>query len=115
VAAFVDYYRVLGVHRQAEPEVIDAAYRALVRRYHPDRNPGDRSAEERTRQIIEAHSILSDAGKRRTFDREWDARPSFGRSPSARPVTRRGRFICSEAYSVGRHRHRLDRVSISEA
>jgi DnaJ domain len=80
---------MLGIHRQAEPEVIDAAYRALARRYHPDRNPGDRSADERTRQIIEAYSVLSDAGKRRTYNREWDARhtprPPVTKQPPPRP------------------------------
>jgi hypothetical protein len=75
VAPFVDYYQILGVHRQAEPEVIDAAFRAMARRFHPDHNVGDRSASERTRQVIEAHAVLSDPEKRRVYNRDWDAQP----------------------------------------
>ena len=73
MAPFVDYYQILGVHRQAEPEVIDAAFRAMARRFHPDHNTGDRAASERTRQVIEAHAVLSDPEKRRAYNRDWDA------------------------------------------
>jgi DnaJ domain len=92
VAPFVDYYQILGVHRQAEPEVIDAAFRAMARRFHPDRNVGDRSASERTRQVIEAHAVLSDPEKRRAYNRDWDAQhlpppPVAKEPPSPRPTT----------------------------
>src|SRR5215203_358993 len=92
VAPFVDYYQILGVHRQAEPEVIDAAFRAMARRFHPDRNVGDRSASERTRRVIEAHAVLSDPEKRRAYNRDWDAQhpppPSVAKEPPApRPTT----------------------------
>src|SRR5215218_6904441 len=83
VAPFVDYYQILGVHRQAEPEVIDAAFRAMARRFHPDHNVGDRSASERTRQVIEAHAVLSDPEKRRVYNRGSDAQP-----PPSPPVVK---------------------------
>src|SRR5579885_553848 len=64
-----DYYEILGVKRDAKPEEIKKAYRRLARKYHPDVNPGDKSAEERFKQITEAHDILSDEKKRKIFDR----------------------------------------------
>jgi molecular chaperone DnaJ len=64
-----DYYKILGVKRDAKPEEIKKAYRRLARKFHPDVNPGDKSAEERFKQITEAHDILSDEKKRKVFDR----------------------------------------------
>jgi molecular chaperone DnaJ len=64
-----DYYEVLGVKRDAKPEEIKKAYRRLARKYHPDVNPGDKSAEERFKLTTEAHDILSDPKKRSVYDR----------------------------------------------
>src|SRR4051812_22420262 len=87
VAQFVDYYKMLAVHRYASPEVIDAAYRVLVRHHHPDLNPGDHAAGERTKQINEAYAVLSDPERRRIYNRQWDAQ----RRPSRRQPRRRRR------------------------
>jgi molecular chaperone DnaJ len=64
-----DYYKILGVGKNATDEEIKKAYRKLARQYHPDRNPGDKPAEEKFKQISQAHDILSDADKRKAYDR----------------------------------------------
>jgi molecular chaperone DnaJ len=63
-----DPYSTLGVDKKASAEEIKKAYRKLARQYHPDRNPGDASAEERFKEIQEANSILSDPEKRKAYD-----------------------------------------------
>ncbi len=64
-----DLYGVLGVEKKATPDEIKKAYRKLARRYHPDRNPGDKQAEERFKEISQAHDVLGDPAKRRAYDR----------------------------------------------
>ena len=63
-----DYYDTLGVARKAAADEIRKAYRKLARKYHPDLNPGDKSAEERFKNVQEAYDILSDAKKRQMYD-----------------------------------------------
>lgn len=87
MAAFTDHYRTLGVHRLAEQAVIEAAYRALARRYHPDLNPGDSAANARLRRINEAYIELSDPGRRGAYDLAWDAHHRRG-SASPKQQTR---------------------------
>src|SRR5437867_2644881 len=64
-----DFYKILGVKRDAKPEEIRKAYRRLARKYHPDVNPGNKSAEERFKKISEAYDVLSDPKKRPVYDR----------------------------------------------
>ena len=63
-----DYYQILGVSRGAAPADIKKAYRKLARKYHPDLNPGDKSAEARFKEIQEAYAVLSDPNKRAQYD-----------------------------------------------
>jgi curved DNA-binding protein CbpA len=75
-----DYYAILQVHLRAEPEVIEAAYRRLSRKYHPDVS-GEADAGQRMRELNEAFEVLSDPTRRRAYDRH---RPFEGRPASAR-------------------------------
>jgi molecular chaperone DnaJ len=63
-----DYYDVLGIDRNADDAAIKQAYRRLAIKYHPDRNPGDRQAVERMKELNEAYAVLSDPQKRRQYD-----------------------------------------------
>ena len=64
-----DYYEVLGVDRGADDATIKKAYRKLAMKYHPDRNPDNKEAEEKFKEIGEAYEVLSDADKRAAYDR----------------------------------------------
>ena len=64
-----DYYEVLGVSRTADDADVKSAYRKLALKYHPDRNPGDKTAEERFKEAAEAYSVLADPEKRSRYDR----------------------------------------------
>ncbi len=63
-----DYYKTLGVEKSADAEAIKKAYRKLALKYHPDRNPGNREAEEKFKKISEAYAVLSDPEKRKQYE-----------------------------------------------
>lgn len=78
-----DYYETLGVSRTASEDEIKKAYRKLARQYHPDRNPGDKQAEARFKEVQDAYDVLSDKTKREQFDRfgHVGPGPNFGGGP----------------------------------
>jgi curved DNA-binding protein len=65
---FKDYYKILGVEKNATKDDIKKAYRRLAKKYHPDKNPGDKASEEKFKEVTEANEVLSDTEKRKKYD-----------------------------------------------
>lgn len=77
---YIDYYKILGVSKDADKEKVRKAYRKLARKYHPDLNPGDAEAEKKFKQANEAYEVLSDPEKRKKYDKygkDWEHAEAF--------------------------------------
>lgn len=77
---YIDYYKVLGLNKNASPADIKKAYRKLARKYHPDINPNDKEAEKKFKEINEANEVLSDPDKRKKYDQygaDWKHADQF--------------------------------------
>jgi curved DNA-binding protein len=70
---YKDYYKILGVERNASEDVIKRAYRKLAKQFHPDKNPGNKQAEEKFKEINEAYEVLSDPAKRSRYEQLGDS------------------------------------------
>jgi len=81
---YKDYYKILGVERKASADEIRSAYRKLAMKYHPDKNPGDKKAEDKFKEINEAYQVLSDDQKRAHYDRLGSAYSNY-RTTGGRP------------------------------
>lgn len=77
----IDYYKLLNVSRDATAEEIKKAYRKMAVKYHPDKNPGDKAAEEKFKEVSEAYEVLKDPKKRESYDRFGHAAFQQGRAP----------------------------------
>ena len=78
-----DYYKLLEVSRNASPEEIQKAYRRLARKYHPDLNPDDKSAQQRFKDVQNAYDVLNDPEKRRLYDQLGPDFERMGGNPFA--------------------------------
>lgn len=85
-----DYYQILGVDRAASPEQLKKAYRKLAMKFHPDRNPGDKAAEDSFKEVNEAYAVLSDPEKRKQYD--MFGAEGFGRRFSQEEIFRNADF-----------------------
>jgi curved DNA-binding protein len=84
---FIDYYKILGVEKNATQEEIKKAYRKLARKYHPDLNPNDKNAKTNFQQINEANEVLSDSEKRKKYDQygeNWQQAEQFEKTGQSR-------------------------------
>jgi len=85
--AFIDYYKILGLNKNASQEDIKKAYRKLARKYHPDLNPNDKEANKKFQQINEANEVLSDPANRKKYDQygeNWQHAEQFEKAQQAR-------------------------------
>lgn len=76
--SFMDYYKILGVPRDADEEQIKRAYRKKAKQYHPDLNPGNAEAEAKFKNVVEAYEVLGNAEKRRQYDAKQEKAAGFG-------------------------------------
>jgi molecular chaperone DnaJ len=73
-----DYYKILGIEKDATPDEIKKAYRKMAMKYHPDRNNGSSESESKFKEAAEAYDTLSNPEKRSNYDRFGTSNPSFG-------------------------------------
>ena len=101
---FIDYYKVLGITKNATAEQINKAYRKLARKYHPDLNPDDKEAEKKFKQVNEANEVLSDPQKRKKYDeygKDWQHAEEFERQKKARQKSPFGSYTYSGGQANG--------------
>ena len=103
-----DLYAVLGVTKTASADEIKKAYRTLAFKYHPDRNAGDKSAEEKFKQVNAAYSVLGDEDKRRQYDMYGSSSSSYGSSSTTGSQTHGSWNSYGTGSSYGGYNHGPD-------
>lgn len=101
---FIDYYKVLGLTKEASEKDIKKAYRKFARKYHPDLNPNDKEAEKKFKQINEANEVLGDAEKRKKYDqygKDWEHAEAFEKAKKERSQSSPFGGGGSQGYSYG--------------
>lgn len=106
---FIDYYKILGINKDASQDEIKAAYRKLARKHHPDLNPNDKEAHKRFQQVNEANEVLSDPEKRKKYDqygKDWQHAEAFEKANAdsgrrSRRGTGRGSSPFEESFGGG--------------
>src|SRR5574344_411813 len=100
-----DYYEVLGVDKNASEDEIKKAYRKIAIKYHPDKNPGDKSAEEKFKEAAEAYDVLHDAQKRQQYDQFGFNAPGGGGTGGFGGFGGSMNMDDLEVEAAGRHAH----------
>ncbi|MBA3648062.1 MAG: J domain-containing protein [Chitinophagales bacterium] len=103
--AFIDYYKTLGVDKNAKPEEIKSAYRKLARKFHPDLNADNKDAKKKFQEINEANEVLSDPGKRQKYDEygsDWQHAEQYEKSrQSNRQSANRSEYTYADSGNEG--------------
>ncbi len=108
---YKDYYKVLGVEKNASADEIKSAYRKLAMKYHPDRNPGKKAAEEKFKEINEANEVLSDPQKRARYDQISTSYSSWQQAGGT-PGTFRWEDLFGGGFSGGQRVEVNDRAAV---
>lgn len=103
-----DYYKIMGIERNANADEVKRAFRNLALKYHPDRNPGNKSAEEKYKEISEAYEVLRDPQRRTRYDRIGDSYIRWKKSGKV------GNFNWEDWFSKSHSRNRTSVESASE-
>lgn len=91
----IDYYKTLGIDRNAKPEAIKAAYRKLARKHHPDLNPNDEAAKKKFQELNEANEVLSDSESRKKYDKygeHWKHGEEYEKAQQAQSASSSGGY-----------------------
>ncbi|MEJ2005619.1 MAG: J domain-containing protein [Cyclobacteriaceae bacterium] len=102
--AFIDYYKILGIDKNASQDEIKKAYRKLARKYHPDLNPNDKEAEKKFKEINEANEVLSNEENRKKYDKygkDWKNAEEFEKARQQQRSQRRYAGGASQNFSEG--------------
>src|SRR5829696_6817244 len=100
---FIDYYKILGLDKNASEEDIKKAYRKLARKHHPDLNPNDKEAHKKFQQLNEANEVLSDPEKRKKYDqygKDWQHAEAFEKARQSHDHTQRT-YSTGQAFGGG--------------